>query len=282
MLVGAAAQTCRNLDKTMILFPRRMMPEASTKASREVTLNRAGEFELTFELLTSEERLPFMFLYARKGFLELDSNPLQLPSASRIVVYIALLGNKLPKMRSDVLASEHAISSGPLVRGFGPFLIVVCHLEPCPSVPTLDIEPFIRLAAIQYALVAPHLPCQIVQSLYESQSQLLALLIFCNCDIFDVAHETEAVDKLAFNDHRTCTDHRVLIVADYEDIVGVVAGCHEVVTLIEFRKGRFADSSQDSERREKAWRMFLLVEAIEEREYCPQYRHGSRSVAEGA
>ena len=144
----------------------------------------------------------------------------------------------------------------------------MCHLKPCSSVSTFHIETFVRLAAIQYALIASHLLCQIVQSLYKSQSQFLALLVFGNCDIFDVAHETEAVDELALNDHGTCTDDGVLAVADYEDIVSVVARGHEVVSLVEFRETRFADSSQDSERREKAWRIITSVEATEEREDC--------------
>jgi hypothetical protein len=143
--------------------------------------------------------------------------------------------------------SNYANSSRLLVGSLRPLFIVMGHLEPCSSVSTLHIESFVRFTAIQYTLIASHLPCQVVQCLYESQAQFLPLLVLGNGDIFDVAHKTEAVDELALNDYGTCTDDDVLAIADHEDIVGVIAGRHEVISLVKFRESGFADCGQDSE-----------------------------------
>lgn len=122
-----------------------------------------------------------------------------------------------------LLASEPAEHSRPLVSSLWPFLVVMCHFKPGSSVSTLDIEPLVRFAAIQYALVASHLLCQVVQSLNKSQTQFLALLVFGNSDIFDMTYKTKIVNELSLDDHGTCANDDVLAVADYQDIVGVVA-----------------------------------------------------------
>lgn len=134
-----------------------------------------------------------------------------------------------------MLRVSNYANSRPLVGSLRPLFIVMCHLEPCSSVSTLYIESFVRLTAVQYALIAPHLLCQVVQCLYEPQAQFLPLLILGNGDIFDMAHKTEAMDELALNDYGTCTDDDVLAIADHEDIVGVIAGRHEVISLVKFR-----------------------------------------------
>ena len=146
-----------------------------------------------------------------------------------------------------MLRVSNYANSRPLVGSLRLLFIVMCHLEPCSSVSTLDIESFVRLTAVQYALIASHLLCQVVQCLYESQAQFLPLLVLGNGDIFDMAHKTEVVDELALNDYGTCTDDDVLAIADHEDIVGVIAGRHEVISLVKFRESGFADCGQDSE-----------------------------------
>ena len=146
-----------------------------------------------------------------------------------------------------MLRVSNYANSGLLVGSLRPLFIVMCHLEPSSSVSTLYIESFVRLTAVQYTLIASHLLCQVVQCLYESQAQFLPLLVLGNGDIFDMAHKTEAVDELALNDYGTCTDDDVLAIADHEDIVGVIAGRHEVISLVKFRESGFADCGQDSE-----------------------------------
>jgi hypothetical protein len=144
----------------------------------------------------------------------------------------------------------------------------MCHLKPCSSVSTLDIEPLIRFTAIQYALIASHLLCQVVQSLYESQTQFLALLVLGNGDIFDMAHKTEIVDELALDNHGSCTDHDVLAIADHEDVVGVIAGGHEVISFVELLESRFADCGQNSECGKEGYRAVLSVNIMREVTVC--------------
>jgi hypothetical protein len=158
--------------------------------------------------------------------------------------------------------SNYANSSRLIVGSLRPLFIVMGHLEPCSSVSTLHIESFVCLTAIQYALIASHLFCQVVQCLYESQAQFLPLLVLGNGDIFDMAHKTEAVDELALNNYGTRTNDDVLAIADHQDIVGVIAGCHEVISLVEFRESGLADGGQDSECWEEGCRTFLSAKRV--------------------
>lgn len=48
--------------------------------------------------------------------------------------------------------------------------IIMRHLQPRPLKPTLDIKPLIRLTAVQYTLVTPHLLRHIIQRLNDPQS----------------------------------------------------------------------------------------------------------------
>jgi hypothetical protein len=69
-----------------------------------------------------------------------------------------------------------------------------------PSKPTLHIEPLIRLGAIQYRLIAPHLFRHKVQRLDNPQAQLITLLVLCDNNVFDMPNEPEVVDELALSE----------------------------------------------------------------------------------
>ena len=70
------------------------------------------------------------------------------------------------------------------------------HLAARPLVPALDIEAFIRLAAVQDGLVAPQLLGQVVEGVNYAKSELLALLVPVDCNVFDVAGRAERVDAI--------------------------------------------------------------------------------------
>ena len=76
-------------------------------------------------------------------------------------------------------------------------LIVVRHLQTCPLETTLDIEALVRLRAVKNSLVATHILRNKVQRLNDPQTKLLALLVLCDSNIFDVADEAEVVDATA-------------------------------------------------------------------------------------
>jgi hypothetical protein len=67
-------------------------------------------------------------------------------------------------------------------------LVVVCHLEAGSPETTLDVEALIRLAAVEYALVAADLRGDEVERLDDAQAKLLALLVFRDGDVLDMAH----------------------------------------------------------------------------------------------
>lgn len=108
----------------------------------------------------------------------------------------------------------------------------MCHLQPCPLKPTLDIEPLIRLTAIQNRLITPNLLSYKVQRLNNPQAQFLALLVFGDCNVLNVADQTELVDELALDDESAGADDFLFVVEDAEKEVGVVAGRHPCVALI--------------------------------------------------
>lgn len=129
--------------------------------------------------------------------------------------------------------------------------VVVCHLESCPLESALNVEPLVRLAAIENALVATHLGRDEIESLDNLESELLALLVLRNGDIFDVAYETEVVDagiglanihpqeremevhvQLPLDDQSAGSYYPALVL-DNEDEISSVALCvHPVVSLI--------------------------------------------------
>ena len=106
------------------------------------------------------------------------------------------------------------------------------HLQPSPLKPTLDIKPLVRLGAIQNTLVAADLLRHKVQRLDYPQPKLLALLVFRDGDVFNVADEPEVVDEFALDDERAGADdagcgvedgeHEVLVVMLREPFVACV------------------------------------------------------------
>jgi len=70
----------------------------------------------------------------------------------------------------------------------------MCHLQPRPLEATLDVEPFVRFAAVQNALVAADIGGNEVKGLNDLQPELLPLLVLCYGDIFDVSDKPEIVD----------------------------------------------------------------------------------------
>jgi hypothetical protein len=75
-------------------------------------------------------------------------------------------------------------------------LIVVGHLETSSSEAALDIETFVGLAAVQDALVAADLLGDVIERLDDSETELLALLVLCDGNIFDVADGAKGVDAV--------------------------------------------------------------------------------------
>lgn len=75
-------------------------------------------------------------------------------------------------------------------------LVVVCHLQAGPSEAALDVETLIGIAAVENALVAADLFGDVVEGLNESEAEFLALLVFGDGDVFNVADRTEAVDAI--------------------------------------------------------------------------------------
>jgi hypothetical protein len=82
----------------------------------------------------------------------------------------------------------------------------VRHLQTSPLEPTLDIEPLVRLAAVQDGLVTPDLLSHEIQRLNDPQPQLLALLVLGHSDVLDVPNKSQLVDELALDDQRTGAD----------------------------------------------------------------------------
>jgi hypothetical protein len=73
----------------------------------------------------------------------------------------------------------------------------VRHLQTRPLEPALDIEALVRLRAVKNGLVATHVLRNKVQRLNDAQTKLLALLVLCDSNVFDVADEAEVVDATA-------------------------------------------------------------------------------------
>lgn len=67
--------------------------------------------------------------------------------------------------------------------------MIMRHLQPCPLESALDIESLIRLRTIKNRLVAAYLLGDEVERLDEFQAEFLALLVFCNGNVFDVSYE---------------------------------------------------------------------------------------------
>jgi hypothetical protein len=72
----------------------------------------------------------------------------------------------------------------------------VRHLQSCPFVAALDIEPLVRLTAVQNALVTANLLSNEVQSLDQLEAEFLPLLVFGNGNVFDVTDKTKVMDAV--------------------------------------------------------------------------------------
>lgn len=68
------------------------------------------------------------------------------------------------------------------------------HLQPSSLEAALDVEALVRLAAVKDTLVAANLVCDEVECLDEFEAQLLALLVFSDGDIFDVADKSKVMN----------------------------------------------------------------------------------------
>jgi hypothetical protein len=130
----------------------------------------------------------------------------------------------LPVACSKPLASKRTESvtasisvpflSTSLIFTFSLF-IVMRHLKPSPLEATLHIETFIRLATVQDALVTADFRGNEVERLDDLQSELLALLVFGNSNIFDVTDESEVMNT-------TCCQEWPIIRSMFHRVTGVV------------------------------------------------------------
>lgn len=68
------------------------------------------------------------------------------------------------------------------------------HLEACPPETALDVEALVGFTAVQDTLVATNLFGDEVEGLDDSETKLLALLVFGNGDVFNMSNGTEVVD----------------------------------------------------------------------------------------
>lgn len=68
------------------------------------------------------------------------------------------------------------------------------HLQTRPPEAALDVETLVVLAAVENGLVAAYLLGDVVERLDDAQAQLLALLIFGDGNVLNVADGTEIVD----------------------------------------------------------------------------------------
>ena len=129
----------------------------------------------------------------------------------------------------------------------------MCHLQTGSFETAFDVEPFVSFATVQNGLVAAHLLRDIVQSLDDAQSKLLSLLVLRNRDVFNVANHSHIVNELALNYDGSGSNNCIARVTDNKDIVGVVPGRHEVVSVIKLLFGGFAHQSENAKGAEKAY-----------------------------
>lgn len=64
----------------------------------------------------------------------------------------------------------------------------MCHLQARPLKSTFNIEPFVRLAAVEDALVAAYFDGDIVEGLDDFEPEFFALLVLCDGDVFNMAN----------------------------------------------------------------------------------------------
>lgn len=150
------------------------------------------------------------------------------------------------------------------------------HFQAGPPEAALDIEPFVVFAAVEDRLVAARLLRDVVERLDEAESQLLALLVFGDGDVLDVADGPEIVDaskvrtdisfahatrdnggflQLALEQERSSTDNsggsRIGILNDNDKISPVLLR-NPIVALLELVLGNIPHRCQHPEAVEEA------------------------------
>ena len=123
----------------------------------------------------------------------------------------------------------------------------MCHLKTSSFEATLDIEAFVGLTAVKYTFVATNFFSNKIQSLNDSQSKFLSLLILVNSNIFDVTNKSHVVYEFAFDDDCSRTYNLGLRVANNKDVVCVVSWSHKVVSFVKGWLRRFTNSCQNSQ-----------------------------------
>jgi hypothetical protein len=84
----------------------------------------------------------------------------------------------------------------------------MCHLKTRPLVSALDVESLVCLATVENALVTSNLLRDEIQSLDQLEAELLSLLVFGDCNIFNMPYETQMVnamgkyDQLVFKENQ--------------------------------------------------------------------------------
>lgn len=75
-------------------------------------------------------------------------------------------------------------------------LVIVGHFQTCPLEAALDVETLVGLGTVQDALVATGALSDEVQRLDHLQTELLSLLVLCNCNILNMARLAQVVDAM--------------------------------------------------------------------------------------
>lgn len=76
------------------------------------------------------------------------------------------------------------------------FVVVVGHLESRSSEAALEVETLVDLGAVKDGLVAADVLGDVVEGLDHAQAELLALLVLCDGDVFDVTDAAKAVNTV--------------------------------------------------------------------------------------
>ena len=147
--------------------------------------------------------------------------------------------------------------------------VIMCHLQSCSLEAALHVKAFVCFRTVQYGLVTAHIFGNVVQRLDYSETKLLALLVFCNCDVFDVTNETQMVDaaehfSLCFGgtlpydlqfplDYQcSCAHYFTLAVQNDQHMVATCASPHLIESCLELFLGYISNMRQDSQDIEEA------------------------------
>lgn len=96
-------------------------------------------------------------------------------------------------------------------------------------------------------LITANLSGNVVQSLNDTQTELLALLTLLNGNVLDVADQTKRVNELALDNQTTSSDNTVLSIADHEHVVLIIARLDPLVALVPLFLSDLTDSSQHTQ-----------------------------------